>query len=1184
VVTKEVFQLSKVAPCQFELASHLMETDTTMHFNRNSGGNPHERKVEHFDGLRCVTWNSLASLLCTMCIVLGTTYAVRAQAPGTGAIVGTVLDPTGAVVPNAHVSVVNENTGLSRALATTPDGLFRATLLPPGSYSIEVLAQGFGTQTVRSARVFASEITTVEFKLNLDVSKTAVIVEDSSELIQTQSSTLGRVTDEKTIVSLPLANRNFSQILALSPGVLVELPNAGALGRNTQNVSVNGAKTTANNFQFDGIDANNMSENSASGFDPEVGIAIPAPDTIAEFKVQTGMYDAGYGRSAGANVDIVSKSGTNELHGNLWEFFRNDALNANDFFLNRNGQPRPILRQNQFGGTIGGPIAKQKTFFFGSYQGSIQKNGQAPGALQSTFLPLLTNDRSPAALGRLFGGQAGAFGGAAVAADGSNINSVALALLNFKLPNGSFAIPNPQIILPTGIGQSTYSFPGTYRQDQFSVNLDHYFSQRNQLSGRFFNSRETTDEPFTPFAATVPGWGTQQPEHNDMLVLSDTQTFNSNLTNVARFGYMRFNGLQTGLDSISAADVGMATPSGLPVIPGIQVQNLFTIGPSGQPFYFQNTNTFVWQDTVSLTRGRHSIRMGGEAKRHELVLNVPFTTAGFLLFQSFPDFLLGESATQNGSGQSNIFESVGASGVFRKDQRYSDYAGFIQDDFRATSRLTINAGLRYEYFGPPTEINGHLSNFDPSVATSQVPANGSFTGFLLPANYNGVVPAGVMKTAHSGFWNADYKDLGPRVGFAFRLPTNKPVVLRGGYGIYYERLSGELVLQNVGQPPFAVTQSLLGALNAAATFQQAFVPPLPSNSAYPIFVPRTPDSALFLAAIDRSIRSPYTQQYNLNIQTELAHDFLWQVGYLGSKTTHLTGCVEFNQALIATPENPVNGQTTTTNENIAQRVPYQGVAGGSYICETSFEANYNSLQTSLTKRFSHGLGFLASYTFSKALDYTSGTGGLSSLDLDFLGNDQTNPRSSYGLSDFDRKHRFVASFVYQPRDLKMGSDFVRFIFSHWQLSGVAVLQSGLPITVIDSTAGSVYGNLVGFTRAECTGLHPASSGSVTSRINGYFNPAAFAPPPTIGDGTGFGNCGVGILRGPDQLNLDLGIQRSFPIKEKMALDFRTEFFNFTNTPKFGQPVNDYAAGPAFGVISSTSGNPRIVQLALKLSF
>jgi hypothetical protein len=1108
----------------------------------------------------------------------------RGQAPGTGAIAGIVLDPTGAAVPNAELSLINEDTNLQRKVTTGDDGRFWFTLLPAGYYSVEVGSSGFVQQAFHSIRVIASEVTTLEFRLKLGTTSTAVFVEAAQELIQTQSSALGKATDGKTIVSLPLANRNFSQILALSPGVVVEIPNAAQFGRNTQNVSVNGAKTTANNFQYDGIDANNMSENSASGFDPEVGIAIPAPDTISEFKVQTAMYDASYGRSAGANVDIVSRSGTNQWHGSAWEFFRNDRLDANDFFLNRNHQPRPVLRQNQFGGTVGGPIVREKTFIFGSYQGSLQKNGQAPGALQSTFLPALTDDRSAAALGALFGGQSGAFGGVAVASDGSNINPVAMALLNFKLPDGSFAIPKPQTILPGGIGQSTYSFPGSYRQDQFTANLDHYISERNQLAGRFFHSGETTSEPFTPFAATVPGWGTVQPEHNDMFVLSDTHTFNSRLTNVARFGYMRFNGKQSGVDPIKASDVGMGTPSGLPEIPGISVQNLFTIGPSGQPFYFQNTNTFVWQDTASLIRGRHSVRIGGEAKRHQLVLNVPFTTAGFVLFQSFPDFLLGESAAQNGSGQSNIFESVGASGIFRKDQRYTDVAGFVQDDFRVTSRLTINAGLRYEYFGPPTEIHGHLSNFDPTLANGQVSPAGSFTGFLLPGNYAGSVPAGLTKTANSGFWNADYKDLGPRVGFALRMPSNRPAVLRGGYGIFYEKLSGELVLQNVGQPPFAVTQSLIGSPNAAATFQQPFTPPLPPDSAYPIFIPRTPDSALFIAAIARSIRSPYTQQYNLNVQTEFLHDFLWQIGYVGSKTTRLTGCLEFNQAGLATPQNPVNGQTATTNENVAQRVPFQGLAGGSYICQTTFNANYNSLQTSLTKRTSHGLEFLASYTFSKAMDNTSGTGGLSSLDLDFLGNDQTHPRSSRGLSDFDRKHRFVANFLYQVPPPKFTSGFLRLLLSHWQFSGVMVLQSGLPVTVIDSTAGSVYGNLVGFTRAECTGVNPASSGSLVSRLNGYFNPAAFAPAPQIGDGTGFGNCGVGILRGPGQRNLDLGIERGFPLAEKARLDFRAEFFNFTNTPKFAQPVNDFAAGPAFGVITATNGNPRIVQFALKLQF
>ena len=388
----------------------------------------------------------------------------------------------------------------------------------------------------------------------------------------------------------------------------------------------------------------------------------------------------------------------------------------------------------------------------------------------------------------------------------------------------------------------------------------------------------------------------------------------------------------------------------------------------------------------------------------------------------------------------------------------------------------------------------------------------------------------------------------------------------------------------MGQIPFSLTQSRIGSPNAAATLANPFVPPLPPSSSFPIFFPRTPDSSLSVGAISGSIRSPYSQQYNLNLQYEFAHDFLWQVGYVGSGTRHLDGCRQFNQALIATPENPVNGQTTTTNENLAQRVPFQGLAGGSYLCETSFNAGYNGLQTSLTKRTSFGLTFLASYTFSKTLDYTSGTGGIDSLELDFMSGDQTDRRQSHGPSDFDRTHRVVLSAVYQTPNLRSGPAIAKTLLSRWQVSGVSVLQSGLPITAIDSTAGSVFGNLVGDTRAECTGANPASSGSVTSRINGYFNTAAFAPAPAIGDGTGFGNCGVGILRGPSELNLDLGVQRSFALTERHVLDFRAEFFNFTNTPKFGNPINDFAAGPAFGVITATVGNPRIIQFALKYKF
>src|SRR5580704_5853120 len=428
-----------------------------------------------------------SALLLVLAVFLMVAPLATAQTPGTGAITGTISDPSGARISSARVTVLNKDTNFTRDVSTTADGVFRAALLPPGDYSLTVEATGFVSQSTPNVRVLVSDTTSIHFKLQIGTSMTTVEVMENVELADTQSSALGQTTDGQTIQALPLANRNFTQILALSPGAIVGVPDAGAFGKNTQNVEVNGAKTTANNFQFNGIDANNLSENSASGFAPEPGIAIPAPDTIAEFKVQTGMYDAGYGRSTGANIDIVSKQGTNEFHGSLWEFFRNDALNANNFFLNANGQPRPVLKQNQFGGTIGGPVRKDKTFFFGSYQGSRQINGEAQGALQTTILPPLTNDRSAAALGAIFGGQSGAFGGVAVAPNGSNINPVALALLNVKLPNGSFAIPTPQTILPGGVGESTFSFPGHYREDQFTANIDQNLSARNQLSGRFFH-------------------------------------------------------------------------------------------------------------------------------------------------------------------------------------------------------------------------------------------------------------------------------------------------------------------------------------------------------------------------------------------------------------------------------------------------------------------------------------------------------------------------------------------------------------------------------------------------------------------------------------------------------------------------------------------------------------------------
>ena len=1142
---------------------------------------------------------SIAALLCIVLFVsigLSSSQA-GGQTPGTGAIAGTVMDVTGAVIASARVQVVNEETKAARVAATSADGTFHVSLLQPGIYSVSVAAANFQTKQLHGVHIVGSETSTMEVKLAVGAAGESVEVSSTANLAQTESSTLGRAIDQKTILALPLANRNYTQILALSPGVVVELPSATALGRNTQNVSSNGNKTTSNNIQFNGIDANNLAQNSASGYQSEVGTAIPAPDTIEEFKVQTAGFDAGYGRGAGANVDFISRAGGNRFHGSLWEFLRNDALNANDFFAKRNGQARPVLKQNQFGGSLGGPIRKDKLFFFGAYQGSTQRNGGSNLSLVTALLPQLTDDRSARALGAQFcpdnhsgnGGYLTVAGGNQIRCDGSNVNRAALGLLNFKFPNGQYAIPSPQTLLPSApdqlpIGESTFSIPAKYREDQYTGNIDSVLSAKNQVSARFFYSRGSTDEPFSPFGANVPGWGTNELDQNTMFVLSDTHVFNPGLVNVARVGYTRFDGFAVIAQPIKAADVGMATPSGLPQTPGLVVNGLFTIGTAGQPFYWQNTNTYVWQDTASLTHGAHNLRFGAEAKLHHVDVNVPYVSDGFLFLLSLPDFLLGQSAAQNGSSISNVYSSTGSSGIFRKAERYNDFAGFAQDDFRLRPWLTINAGLRYEIFGAPSDTLGRLPTFDPTIASPSAPPSGTLSGFVLPGNYTGPLPTDVVKSSHDGLWPTRYVDISPRFGFAARLPGSRLAVLRGGYGIYYNRMSGDLAEQTVGQPPFSFKQSLQAVANAGATLENPYSPALPPNSAFPIFLPRVPGGGLSLAAISPHLVDPYVQQYNLNVQYELTQNLLMELGYSGAKSTHIPGCYQFNQALLASLSNPVNGETDNTVENVVQRLPFTGIAQGSYNCKTSFTSNYNALQTSLTKRLSHGLQFLGSYTWSKNLDSLSGSGGLSNFELGFLTNDQTNPRQSRGLNDFDRAQRFVLSLVYTTPGLDAAPRPVRMVAGNWLLSTVATAQSGSPLTVLDTSAGSVYGNLSGFMRAECTGANPASKGSMFERINGYYNPNAFTSAPVIGDGTGFGNCGVGITRGPKQRTIDLALEKAFPIRDWSSLKFRAEFFNFTNTANFGNPVNDVQAGAAFGLITSTTTNPRIIQFALKYSF
>jgi hypothetical protein len=822
----------------------------------------------------------------------------------------------------------------------------------------------------------------------------------------------------------------------------------------------------------------------------------------------------------------------------------------------------------------------------------------SPSSTSTLFLPALTSDRSAATLGAQFCSSGPTFaGGTQLACNGSNINPVALKVLNLKLPSGQFAVPSPQVLLSptpgqTPIGESTFSIPSSYREDQFTANLDETVSPRDQMLARFFYSNAPTVQPFA--SANVPGWEGNELDKNAMLVLGYTRVLSPSMVNLARFGYTRFDGYSSIESPFSAADIGTQSPQGVSTagttMPGITVSGLFTVGNGGTPFQASATNSFVWQDTVSMTHGRNSLRAGVEAKHHQVSVDPPYLISGFMETLTFNDFLIGQSAAQNGSpnGLSNIEISGANSGNFRKDERYNDFAAFVQDDIRLSSRLAVFAGLRYEVFGAPTEKNGRLATFDPSIASLTAPASGTYSGFVVPKNFPGSIPTGVTRLNRNGLWADNYGDLSPRVGFAAQLTDRPTILLRGGYGIYFDRLSAGLVENLVNQPPFAQTQVLFDAQAGASSEQQPFNPLLPPASAYPLFMPRTAGGAQTLYPVDPHITDPYTQEYNLNVQASFAHDFLLEVGYAGTHSLHIPGGVEFNQALLASPQHPINGETTNTVANITNRLPYAGVSTGAIIYQTRFPAIYNGLLTSVTKRLSHGLQFLASYTWSKSMDETSGTNGSDVFEEWLLSNDQNNPRQAYGPTDFDRTHRAVLSLVYQVPFFASAGRSTGHVFDSWQISAIAVAQSGSPLTITDSNAGLVYGNFED--RAQRPTSNPMTSGSLFSRVQGaYLNAAAFPSAPMAPNGvspsdTDFGNSSTGFLRGPGQRNIDLAVERSFPIVEAMRFSFRAEFFNLTNTSNFSNPNVVLSSGQAFGTISSAATNPRIIQFAGKILF
>ena len=1150
---------------------------------------------------------------CFLSIIAVTSVLISqlaSQTASTGTLTGVALDPSGAALPGVAIHLVNQATSETNSVTADREGRFAFPSLPPGDYALEARKTDFQLLRQTDLHIFVAETLRLELHLQLAAVIGNVQVSAEATTIQGDNSALGRVTNETAVSGLPLVTRNFTQLASLSPGVITGVYNAGELGlggtalsqiaSSNDGIFVHGARSYDNNFQLDGISVNDV-QGSAAG---SGGIPTPSPDSILEFKVQTGLYDAAYGRYGGANVSLITKTGSNSFHGAIFEFLRNEALNANDFFLNRAGQPRPVLNQNQFGFAFGGPIKKDKLLFFGSYQGTRQINAVAAGQSRTACAasltePPLTSDRTPAALGKMFGGMSGAQGGATVNSDGSNINPVALSLLNLKLSTGTFLIPTPQTVDPAKPlveqGFSVFTEPCHFSEDQFSTNIDYLAQQNSRIAVRFFLANDDQSVTFpgnglNP-SGNIPGFPSPGNSGFRVFSLAHSYTFRSTWLNEARIGYVRTRASTEARVPFSWSDVGVAEGemSRNNDLPSLDILGSISFA-SGFPRSITQ-NSFVFSDGLSFVRGAHSVRWGGSVTR--LQDNVNLVGLGsFVRFLSWPDFLLGLSASGNGTGFSNVFASFDDFGLTTREYRVWEGGGFAQDDWRIRKSLTLNMGVRYERLGQFGDRLGRNASFDIGKADPNPPPGGSVAGYMVASNFPGITPPGVVRSNNTfGNDGAGQNTIAPRIGFAWQvLPRTGRLVLRGGYGTYYSRPTGQAFYQNVLGAPFSVFRLNAGAANANATFQAPFPQPFPTEDSFPSFPAYSPTTTTTIYSVAPSFRPAMIQQYSLNVQAELHEGWLLEVGYVGTRGTHLVRQRSLNQALPASASNPIRGVTENTVANIARRVPVPGVPPDSLVLmESEGSSWYNGLEGSLTKRLSHGLQFLASYTFSKTLDTDGASVNQTSSGNALTLGDQNSPRQRWGRASFDRPHRLIFSTTWTLPSPPHG--LPRTLLGDWSLAAIATIQSGSALTIAETNSTNVFG--ISEDRAQlsgqCTKSQLVRGGAVESKLNGYFNASCFTTPPVIGAdgiGTAFGNSATGIVNGPGQANLDLAFSKTVAVNwpvEKSTLQFRVEFYNALNHPQFADPDSDFAS-PTFGVISGTAVSPRVGQLALRFDF
>ncbi len=1176
--------------------------------------------------------NGLQKIVVIAVLLMFVSSLLSAQGGATGAISGTLTDANGAVLSGARVNIISAATGQTlRQLKTDASGLFNAPLLPAGIYSVEVSAAGFATTRISGVTVRVTETTRLSTALKPSTVKEEVEVHSEVAAIDTSNATTGESISTETVASLPLATRNFQQLLDLSAGATASLNNAASLGRGDVRIDVNGGREDNNNYLIEGISASDYS------FGELTYTPVPNPDSIQEFKVGTSLYDATQGRNGGGNINAILKSGASRYHGALWEYFRNSVLDASDYFIG--SFP---LKQNIFGGDVSGPLGSKGKlgYFYANYQGTRQRSGDSLGTyLSGAPFPVLPTNRSCANLVSTFfpgGLPAGTPGNSTCGLD-----PVAVNLLNVK--GGQFGASPGGYLLPTlpgtagngpgggvNYGSLTLSEAGKYTEDQFIGNWDRDFNHgKDRVSERFFWSDGNQYQPFGadnlqvqtgyPASPTNLNFPLAIPLRGRFGSIAETHTFSNNLLNEFRFG---INVISDSLQNVpvpgaSATDLGIINGSGAPDMYRFEFASGVQFGPFPNQLQSSVSDSYVWLDTVSWTRGRHVLRFGGEIDRTSIKRNLPVLDNGLLFFlpgadsslNEFQNFLLGEPTFGEAGG-----------GASNHQYKVPGFSLFAQDDYRLSQSLTLNLGMRVEWVGAAYDDLCHLGN--------AIPENANTTGnpFVYPSCVSKFGISGFSGTLNSAALNNEYATVPePRIGLAYDVGGKHDTVIRAGYGIYSVRedigavdnlsFSAPVypVLVNGGSPGSLAT--LYSALPPLGQVSGAFLPTPSIFQGFP--GGDTTQSPMFSGTAINYISLqvplhwivPTTQQWNLTVQRQLGQNWVLEVGYVGTKGTHLRSVYDPDQPAIASASNPITitcgtaaapcqtaatgtkyTLTQTTAANVTARAPYLGIAPDAFEAfAPNSDSHYSGLQVTASHHFSKGLYFQSAYTFSKSID------DVSTASVAFLTrvNNQLDARASRGLSDFDRRQRFVTSFNYGLPFFAGRKDLVGHALGGWETDGVIVLQSGSPITIADGGGGTAYAlaspvSTANFAPGYGCG-NALTSGSLSKKIANWVNPAAYQPAPVVGsDGsTGFGDSPRNCIIGPGQANVDFTLAKTFKLTETQSLRFRTEFFNLFNHPSFQNPSFTGTANVAasqIGQITSTVGTPRLIQFSLKYMY